>query len=133
MPTAPLNFVANTRDMLLALIVQLVLVGGVGLVIFLYSRQRHRPSHTLIALALGLTLGWTLGLTQQVASVLPAGTQFDEAFRRFFEEQLIFYVQLHSGTLTSFLGLLTGWLLLELVAPRLGASLTNPRSSDRSR
>ncbi|MSU80550.1 MAG: hypothetical protein EXS16_20985 [Gemmataceae bacterium] len=121
MPTVPLNFVANTRDMLIALFVQLVLVGGVGLAILLFSRRRHRLSHTLIALALGISLGWVLGLVQQVTSVLPAGSQLDAAFRRFFEEQLIFYVQLHSGTITSFLGLLTGWLLLELIAPRIAA------------
>ncbi len=119
MPTAPLNFVANSRDMLIALIVQLVLVGGVGLAIFLFSRRRHRTSHTLIALSLGIALGWTIGLAQQAYSVLPAGAQFDAAFRRFLEEQLIFYVQLHSGTLASFLGLLVGWVLLEIVSPRL--------------
>ncbi len=123
MPTAPLNFVADTREMLLALIVQLALVGSVGLAIFLFSRRRRRPSHTLIALALGVAFGWTLGLAQQVNSVLPAGTHFNAEFRRFFTEQLTFYVQLHSGTLTSFLGLLAGWILLETIAP-----LARPRN-----
>jgi hypothetical protein len=110
-------YTPSVERAILALIVQVVLLGLLAFAITAYSRRRHPPKHVLIALAVGAVLGWLGGLAYQIAQLawsLPAA----EVWRQFTDWVLIAYIELYWGTISTFFGMLASWLSLEMAGPR---------------
>lgn len=110
-------YVPNVPKALLALGIQIVVFGVLGAALFAFSRQRHHPRHVLIALAVGIGVGWTGGLGYQLWPFVWQAKNVTDVWGPFSDWLLLAYIELHWSTLSMFFGLLTSWMSLEIVGP----------------
>ena len=111
------TYIPSLQGTLLALLAQLILFGILAGALFAFSRQRHHPKHVLVALAVGIFVGWFGGLTYQCWPVFWQAASVADAWQHLTQWLLFAYIELYWATLSTFFGIMASWLSLEIVGP----------------